>query len=71
MFHLIQMVIFTDLLLNENNMKTLTKNIEITKHAKVNSTVKVDEKLDKIKNIKFTSNKPEEIKKVEFKLSFK
>lgn len=65
------MVIFTDLLLNENNMKTLTKNIEITKHAKVNSTVKVDEKLDKIKNIKFTSNKPEEIKKVEFKLSFK
>jgi len=71
MFHLIQMVIFTDLLLNENNMKTLTKNIEITKRAKVNSTVKVDEKLDKIKNIKFTSNKPEEIKKVEFKLSFK
>lgn len=71
MFHLIQMVIFTDLLLNENNMKTLTKNIEITKHSKVNSTVKVDEKLDKIKNIKFTSNKPEEIKKVEFKLSFK
>ena len=65
------MVIFTDLLLNENNMKTLTKNIEITKRAKVNSTVKVDEKLDKIKNIKFTSNKPEEIKKVEFKLSFK
>ncbi|MCC9063938.1 hypothetical protein [Flavobacterium piscisymbiosum] len=52
-------------------MKTLTKNVEISKRAKVNSTVKVDEKLDKIKNIKFTSNKPEEIKKVEFKLSFK
>ncbi|WP_165572080.1 hypothetical protein [Flavobacterium sp. KMS] len=52
-------------------MKTLIKNTAVIKKAKVNSTVKIDVELDKIKNIKFTSNKPEEISKVEFKLSFK
>ncbi|RUT71726.1 hypothetical protein D0817_03315 [Flavobacterium cupreum] len=65
------MVIFTDLLLNENNMKTLIKNNASSKQPKINATVKVDVKLDQIKNIKFTSNKLEEINKVEFKLSFK
>lgn len=65
------MVIFTDLLLNENNMKTVIKNNTIINQPKINSTVKVDAKLDKIKNIKFTSNKLEEINKLEFKLSFK
>jgi hypothetical protein len=64
------MVIFMDSLLKENNMKTISKNTAISKQAKVNSTVNVDVKLDKIKNIKFTSNKPEEINKVEFKLNF-
>lgn len=52
-------------------MKTLSKNNTIDKQPKINSTVKVDEKLDKIKNIKFTSNKLDEINNVEFKLSFK
>jgi hypothetical protein len=67
MFLSIQMVIFTDLLLNENNMKTLIKNNASSKQPKINTTVKVDVKLDQIKNIKFTSNKLEEINKVEFK----
>lgn len=53
-------------------MKAQIKNTTvINTRAKVNSTVKVDKKLDTIKNIKFTSNKPEEINKLEFKLSFK
>lgn len=69
-FLLIQMMIFTDLLLKENSMKTLIKNTAVVKKAKINSTVKIDVELDKIKNIKFTSNKPEEINKAEFKLSF-
>lgn len=51
-------------------MKTLIKNNTSTKQPKINSSVKVDAKLDKIKNITFTSNKLEEINKVEFKLSF-
>lgn len=53
-------------------MKTLIKNTVVeNKQAKINSTVKVDPKLDEIKNIKFTSNKLEEINKREFKLNFK
>lgn len=65
------MVIFTDLLLKENNMKTLIKNNNVNDNqAKINSTVKVDRKLDKIKNIKFKSNKVEEVNKLDFKLTF-
>lgn len=52
-------------------MKTLIKNNTSSKQPKINATVKVDVKLDQIKNIKFISNKLEEINKVEFKLSFK
>ena len=53
-------------------MKTLIKNtVAKNKNAKINSTVKVDPKLDEIKNITFTSNKLEEINKLEFKLNFK
>ena len=53
-------------------MKTLINNtVAKNKNAKINSTVKVDPKLDVIKNIKFTSNKLEEINKHEFKLNFK
>ena len=56
--------------LKENKMKTLIKNtVAKNKNAKINSTVKVDPKLDKIKNI--TSNTLEEINKLEFKLNFK
>jgi len=53
-------------------MKTLIKNTTVeNKKAKINSTVKVDPKLDEIKNIKFTSNKLDEVNKLEFKLTFK
>lgn len=52
-------------------MKTQIKNTAlINNQAKIDSKVTLDSNLDKIKNIKFTSNTPEEINKVDFKLSF-
>lgn len=51
-------------------MKTLIKNYSEKSIAKINSTVRIDKKLDEIKNIKFESNKPEEVKKLNFRLSF-
>lgn len=41
----------------------------ILNKAKIDAKITLDKKLDKLKNIKFTSGKPEEIKKAEFKLS--
>lgn len=61
------MEIFTALLLKENNMKTETT---INKKTKSDSKVKVDPKLDKIKDIKIKSDKLDEINKYNFKLNF-
>lgn len=50
-------------------MKNLDKKIVINKNpAKINSTVSIDKKLDKIKNVNFVSNKIEEVNKVVNKL---
>ncbi len=51
-------------------MKTIIKKYTERNIAKINSTVKVDKKLDDIKNIRFESNKLDEIKKIDFRLSF-
>lgn len=39
------------------------------KPAKINSEIVVDKTLDKLKNVRFVSGKPEEISKANFKLS--
>lgn len=44
-----------------------TKNLN---KAKIDAKLTLDKSLDKLKNVKFTSGKPEKINKVEFKLSF-
>ncbi|PIF34163.1 hypothetical protein CLU81_4798 [Flavobacterium sp. 9] len=46
-------------------MKNLDKKIAIKKNvSSTNSTISVDKKLDKIKNVNFVSNKIEEVNKV-------
>lgn len=46
-------------------MKNLDKKIVVKKNVSSNnSTVSVDKKLDKIKNVNFVSNKIEEVNKV-------
>jgi hypothetical protein len=40
------------------------------KKTKIDSQVKVDRKLDKIKDIKFKSDKLDEVNKQDFKLNF-
>lgn len=54
-------------------MKKFNKNIVIKKNSsKIKSTISVDEKLDKIKNVNFVSNKIEEVNKLvnKFELTF-
>lgn len=41
-----------------------------TNNAKVDAKMTFSKSVDRLKNIKFTSGKPEEIKEAEFKLSF-
>jgi hypothetical protein len=38
--------------------------------AKIDAKITLVKSVDRLKNVKFTSGKPEEIKKAEFKLSF-
>lgn len=38
--------------------------------ATINAKITISESVNRLKNVKFTSGKPEEIKKANFKLSF-
>jgi len=40
------------------------------KEAKIDAKITFSASVDRLKNVKFTSGKPEEIKKANFKLSF-
>ncbi|WP_394774193.1 hypothetical protein [Flavobacterium sp.] len=54
-------------------MKNPDKKISIHKDTpKIKSTILIDKKLDKIKNVNFVSNKIEEVNKIlkDFELSF-
>ncbi|MEP6804522.1 MAG: hypothetical protein ABI892_08360 [Flavobacterium sp.] len=53
-------------------MKNPAKKISINKDtSKINSSISIDKKLDKIKNVNFVSNKIEEVNKIvkDFELS--
>ncbi|MFH7015445.1 hypothetical protein [Flavobacterium sp. FlaQc-47] len=53
-------------------MKNPAKKISLKDTSKINSTISIDKKLDKIKNVNFVSNKIEEVNKIvkDFNLSF-
>lgn len=46
------------------------KSNEVKIEAKIDAKITFSKSVDRLKNLKFTSGKPEEIKKANFKLSF-
>lgn len=50
--------------------KSNKTNIEPKVEAKIDAKITFSPSVDRLKNLKFTSGKPEEIKKANFKLSF-
>ncbi len=51
-------------------MKTVKKIVKATRTISKDSKIVVDPSLNEFKNIKFKSGKPDEINKMDFKLSF-